>query len=149
MPDYKKPYKKPENLIRVGVFSIEEVFTHLNKVWTTKNKTNFNGFKVSTSSVRMRTFLLKGTNCVSCGIQGKFFALERYAKDEVYHFNLYGEDNVERNNGSEMLMTKDHIIPKSISKDNRLSNMQTMCARCNGRKGDTYEESVNKETVKV
>lgn len=37
-------------------------------------------------------------------------------------------------NGKEVLMTKDHIIPKSKGGANDISNYQTMCKRCNEAK---------------
>ena len=37
-------------------------------------------------------------------------------------------------------MTKDHILPKSRGGKNHISNMQTMCCRCNSKKGDKTPE---------
>lgn len=37
-------------------------------------------------------------------------------------------------NGKEVLMTKDHVIPKSKGGANDISNYQTMCKRCNEAK---------------
>jgi 5-methylcytosine-specific restriction endonuclease McrA len=48
----------------------------------------------------------------------------------AYHFNLYAIDD----NGDEILMTKDHIIPKSKGGRNHLSNYQPMCCVCNQKK---------------
>jgi 5-methylcytosine-specific restriction endonuclease McrA len=56
------------------------------------------------------------------------------------HFNLYAEED-----GKFRLMTKDHIIPKSKGGANHLDNLQTMCDRCNHRKGDTMPEEVKND----
>ena len=42
-------------------------------------------------------------------------------------------------NGQEVLITKDHIIPKSKGGKDKLDNYQTMCVRCNKRKGNKPE----------
>ena len=92
---------------------------------------------ITMHSVRLRTFKEHGITCVKCGIEGQFFRKEKLSKDLVYHINLYAIDKM----GNEVLMTKDHIIPKSKGGRNHISNMQTMCVRCNTAKG-------NKEHIK-
>lgn len=86
---------------------------------------------VNCHSVRLQTFK-QGTVCVSCGLQGEYFWLERNGNPQ-YHLNLYGRNK----HGHEVLMTKDHIIPKSKGGSNGLHNMQTMCIKCNNKKADT------------
>lgn len=100
-----------------------------------KTEIDFDGDKIYGNSQRYQTFLTKGTKCACCGLEGKFFAKERAGNVKRYHLNLYGIDE----NGEEVLFTKDHIIPKSKGGSNRLDNYQTMCERCNVKKGDTYE----------
>ena len=51
-----------------------------------------------------------------------------------FHLNLYGI-----NNGEEVMMTKDHIVPKSKGGSNGLKNMQTMCTVCNEIKGNRQD----------
>jgi len=115
------------------------------------NKEEFilDGDSIKLSSMRYRTFLNKGIKCVVCGIEGKYFAKERHYKvnkvkknkkiiskkrvtnDKApYHLNLYAIDD----KGEEVLMTKDHIIPKSKGGSEKLDNMQTMCTFCNCEK---------------
>ena len=77
----------------------------------------------------------KGIICVSCGIEGKFFALEKpssHRASKRYHFNLYAVNE----KGKEVMMTKDHIIPRSKRGRNHISNYQPMCEICNSIKGD-------------
>lgn len=71
-----------------------------------------------------------------CGIEGKFFAKEKFADQSTYHLNLYAVDN----NGDEILMTKDHIIPRSKGGIDDISNYQTMCKLCNEAKGNKLED---------
>lgn len=54
------------------------------------------------------------------------------------HFNLYAVQGRRL-----VLMTKDHIVPRSKGGTDDLTNLQTLCTNCNNRKGDkdlTIEE---------
>jgi len=86
----------------------------------------------NTSSVRLQTFK-KNLTCVDCGIKATHFWVECNPGCFNYHLNLYGINKA----GDEVLMTKDHIIPKSKNGKETLDNMQTMCTRCNNKKGNT------------
>jgi hypothetical protein len=98
------------------------------------------GFKVKVHSQRYQLFKKKGIVCVKCGMVGKFFVLEateegiqmaaKRGVEPSYHFNLYGLAD----DGSEVLMTKDHILPVSRGGTNRIENLQVMCTKCNGAK---------------
>jgi hypothetical protein len=129
-------------LIRDSIYSLNEVLKHVQFIPKNsgpnsgiksgkKNKIEFNGHLVNMASDRYKLFATKGVACVECGIEGSMFALEKYENAIGYHFNLYAVDDV----GNEILMTKDHIIPKSLGGPNNLSNYQTMCIHCNSNKG--------------
>ena len=60
---------------------------------------------------------------------------ERGVETDPWHLNLYAFFKTGR---GVYLFTKDHIIPRSKGGSNQLSNMQTMCYRCNQVKGNTY-----------
>jgi len=85
-------------------------------------------------SQRYELFASKGIKCVGCGIEGSYFALEKDISDSTsrFHLNLYGKDE----NGEEVMITKDHILPKSKGGENKLSNYQPMCYKCNQEKAD-------------
>lgn len=134
--------------VRIATFmdNIEEL---LHDIVNCKEKeyTLPNGYKVKPESLRYQTFN-KSLECVECGIKGRFLALERCLSDEGgnegkkegqgFHLNLYALDDM----GREVLMTKDHIIPKSKGGPDRLNNLQTMCTYCNAKKGDKLEVNV-------
>jgi hypothetical protein len=56
--------------------------------------------------------------------------LEKQRSSPRPHFNLYAMEN-----GIEVLMTKDHILPVSHGGPEHLCNLQTMCMTCNLLKG--------------
>ena len=95
------------------------------------------GHEVKFGSTRLRVFMEKGFDCVNCGIRGQFFAIEKSSKlDNRPHLNLYAVDE----GGNEVLMTKDHIIPKSKGGSDRMNNLQPMCEPCNQEKGDDIRQ---------
>lgn len=89
---------------------------------------------VPMGSHRYQLYATKGVTCVKCGLKGKYFALERGKHDNPnrFHFNLYSINS----RGKEVMMTKDHIQPRSKGGKNHLDNYQPLCYRCNQRKAD-------------
>jgi hypothetical protein len=116
-------------------YSLDEVIPFIKR--GKANKEEFDGDLIKLSSDRLVMFKEKGVKCVCCGIEGQFF-LKLKSKitkvTEPWHFNLYAEKD-----GELILMTKDHIIPKSKGGPNHLSNYEPMCEHCNLKKGDKYE----------
>ena len=94
-------------------------------------KINFDGNLLRMNSQRYKNFKQNGTVCTKCGLIGQYFYMERCPHDKNYHFNLYGI-NAE---GKEIMLTKDHIIPKSKGGMNVLNNYQCLCEHCNSNKG--------------
>ena len=146
-----KMYKEHGQYIRIGEFTLdmvlpyvvgEEVVTNLNKCRVKKGtpkyaeatEREYDGHMVKMASQRYQLFALRGVTCVGCGVVGEFFGLEKNKGQEGdrYHFNLYGIRD-----GQEVLMTKDHIIPKSKGGKNTLDNYQVMCFECNTEKADS------------
>jgi len=135
---------KRQNYTVLGTFKVNEVFPFLvdplkrcsTRTERRRNYTDKHGqiHSVNMQSHRLWTFFVNGISCVSCGITGEFFSLEKDVgnKDGPPHFNLYAIDDT----GQPLLMTKDHIIPVSKGGRNTQSNFQTMCTTCNAMKGD-------------
>lgn len=125
------PGRKKVHLETLGEFSLEEIFSKLNQ------ETDRIPFVVGdkTYHVRMnshRYFVFYQNNqCVSCGLRGSKFLLQQNPCDQSPHFNLYGEEN-----GELILMTKDHILPRSKGGKNNHDNYVTMCTICNNLKAD-------------
>lgn len=90
----------------------------------------FDGDNISMKSLRYKVFKEKGTECVSCGLKGLYFAKERSINARRYHFNLYGVDA----NGNEVMLTKDRISPKAKGGTDEASNFQPLCRACNEKR---------------
>ena len=91
-------------------------------------------YSVNLRSVRLRCFK-RDRICVGCGCEGTIMSLDSFRQESKIpsaHFNLYALDP----SGEHILMTKDHIRPKSKGGGNTLKNLQTMCSKCNEAKGD-------------
>ena len=126
-----KRKQKQKGLIRKFYsYTPEEVFP-LVLFDNITGRIDFDGDMIRMHSQRLQLFKKNGCKCIECGIEGVYFVKERYSQDNVYHLNLYAlnEDD------EKVLMTKDHIIPKSKGGKNILSNYQVMCTICNVKKG--------------
>jgi 5-methylcytosine-specific restriction endonuclease McrA len=101
-----------------------------------RHKLKIDGHAAKITSLRFRMFALKGTKCVYCGVEGQYFAYEKPSicpPKTGWHLNLYGIDE----NGDEVMLTMDHIHPKSKGGKDILSNVQPLCTICNGKKADS------------
>ena len=99
----------------------------------------YDGLLINMTSQRYQLFKLKGCDCVRCGIKGQYFAIERTPPISPdmpagWHLNLYALDSA----NNEVMMTKDHIIPKSRGGKNNLDNYQPMCIICNAMKSNNF-----------
>jgi 5-methylcytosine-specific restriction endonuclease McrA len=124
------PLKDAKKLKHIHSYDLDEIFPY---VTTEDKKQTFvvdgEPYIVKMNSDRYQVFK-ENRFCVACGIEGKQMVLDINPGDHSPHFNLYGEEN-----GRLVLMTKDHIIPKSQGGGDELGNIQTMCHICNNLKG--------------
>lgn len=131
----KKPEGYYKGLRRKENLTIEEVYNAVKDVLfepeDEKAMVVINGDKIKGNSQRFQTFFTKGLKCACCGIEGKYFGKEKDFNAARYHLNLYALDE----SGNEVLMTKDHIVPRSKGGASELYNYQTMCVKCNIAKG--------------
>lgn len=131
----KKPEGYYKGLRRKENLTIEEVYNAVKDVLfepeEKKAMVVINGDKIKGNSQRFQTFFTKGLKCACCGIEGKYFGKEKDFNAARYHLNLYALDE----SGNEVLMTKDHIVPRSKGGASELYNYQTMCVKCNIAKG--------------
>lgn len=82
-------------------------------------------------SHRISLFLSGQTTCVSCGVKGSHFYLERHKNESLhYSMQLYGINKY----GDEVIMSLDHILPVALGGSDALVNAQCMCRKCNSQK---------------
>lgn len=98
--------------------------------------------RVPFKHTRFKVLNQKGCKCVNCGVEGIFFARELdQMGTECLH--LYGMKD-----GNEVMITMDHIVPKSKGGGYTTSNLQPMCEVCNVRKSN-HEDQVFKQQEAV
>lgn len=82
---------------------------------------------------RFNTFY-KSSCCCSCGLEANTLVICRNnGQPKNMYWNLFRTSPV---TGENIEMTIDHILPVSLGGTNRLSNLQTMCTKCNNIKGN-------------
>jgi 5-methylcytosine-specific restriction endonuclease McrA len=129
-----KPLMTRKKYIRVASFSFDEGMYIINHI----KQENLHGVKVDgitdPQSTRIRMIANGQISCVSCGLKGNHFYIERHENDTIskHSLNLYAIDRC----GVEQMLTWDHIIPKSLGGSNLLDNAQCMCEKCNRAKGN-------------
>lgn len=122
--------KAKKKLIHIAEFVPEEVFPYITEEETKRSYlVDETEYSVRMNSQRYHVFR-NNPACVCCGIIGTKMILDINPGDQSPHFNLYAEEN-----GRLVLMTKDHITPKSRGGRDELSNYQSMCCTCNNLKG--------------
>jgi len=126
--------RKQRGHIRKGdAIPVEDILHKLKNVQRDGNQYMLiDGDPVKITSQRYAVFQ-KSLTCKHCGLIGSIFYKEKgHPSYRAFHLNLYAIDK----QGNEILMTKDHRIPKSKGGPNDLSNYDTMCVKCNVKKGN-------------
>lgn len=117
---------RKKNHIIYRQLSIEEVLPHIGKS-NHKFWSNSHNRYVEVRCAGIRNLLwLKGTDCVCCNLKGTHFLIESAGLWNP-HLNLYSD---------KILLTADHITPKSLGGETNLENLQVLCAHCNTMKGN-------------
>lgn len=130
--------KKDHSIMMIAYkkYSVEEVLSAMDVPASYRRSKLPDGTTFKCKSDRLVLFRDKGVICVSCGIVGNIFILETHSPEIAPHLNLYATNDEDKL----VLMTKDHIVPKSKGGANSLDNYQPMCTRCNGKKADKMTE---------
>lgn len=114
----------------ISTYPIEEILPLIG----TADKIPLLGWNVGVISERLKAFK-RSLICVECGLVGSIFKLQRHHPNDTPHLNLFAI----RDNGDNVLMTVDHIIPKSMGGPRKSFNLQTMCHVCNERKSNIIQ----------
>lgn len=121
-----KPPSKKFEASRIKTYSVDEIFDFMSKNPDELFYVDEAGNRCKLR--RAKVFHIYGTKCANpnCKTTGTFFALEKWPVGDI-HFELYGIDET----GDEVLMTVDHVQPKSKGGLDHISNYQPMCKVCN------------------
>lgn len=116
----------------LGRFDVEEIINLIpvedgNYGRKISIQTDFGSIYVSIASKKLLTFK-QSVVCSGCKATGTYFLLLRnpHAK---------GRASLELFTDEGKLLTRDHIVPRSLGGGNELTNSQTMCLMCNSQKG--------------
>jgi 5-methylcytosine-specific restriction endonuclease McrA len=133
---------KKQQTIRKGTVPLSKVLSKIHARKKPRQKAVFLDEEVGVDSMRLNTFR-RSPRCAGCGLRPRFFAVEKtMGENDRFHLNLYGIDD----NGDEVLMTCDHVIPSSKGGRNSMVNTQTMCYPCNARKKDKTDAGTQDDT---
>lgn len=136
---------------RKGFYAPAEVHAHVGAF----DLVDFDGDLIDMKSSRYRLFN-KSAACEYCGIEGLYYAKERAARfskntqtyhptTNKWHFNLYAVDS----QGALILMTKDHVIPRSRGGADADENYVPACQPCNMRKSNRMPGESDRDFYKV
>lgn len=90
------------------------------------------GSQAKISSVRLQVFK-KSNECICCRTAGTHYKKSFTIDNKSFHLNLYSKQS----DGTQILMTKDHLVPVSKGGLNSLDNYVTCCSECNMFKGNS------------
>lgn len=85
---------------------------------------------ISIVGLKFKLFKTKGLDCLHCKAKGYVFIIFKNGKN--YYTNLYTSNGI--------LITKDHIVPKSRGGATSIKNLQPLCIKCNMTKSNSYEK---------
>lgn len=115
---------------RIAKVSLKKVLPHIGeKNFSIRVQHHEHGYwrtyHVKVTDARTR-LLGREQECACCGLKGRYFWLE-HSGCFPPHFNLYGINK----HGHEVMLTMDHIDPKSNGGKTEQNNLQVLCQRCN------------------
>ena len=108
----------------------------------------FHGFEYVTKMDDIKLKVIKKLpRCVVCGAQAQIARLEIHRcdliRDTAPRWNFYAVDHKQQL----QLLTRDHIVARSLGGLNIQENQITMCESCNNRKGGAHLSNIAKHYV--
>ena len=106
------------------------------------NKSSLDGVSFKYFPEKVKNFMNSCT-CLACGIQGTEVRIEKQPiPHAIYgkpHLNVYAVTKDELGNPYEMMMTVDHDVLRSKGGEDKATNFNTLCRRCNSLRGSKYD----------
>lgn len=75
--------------------------------------------------------------CQHCGVKGTHIIYYRHKNEPE---NTVHVDTIAVSKTNVILLTKDHILPKSLGGSNKPSNLRVLCRPCNLKRGNTLND---------
>ena len=125
-------------LIFYKEYTLDEGFEALSKF---KGRGEVDGLEVSAPSgiVLFRHYhdTCRDLNCWKCGVKADRFILKHHPNDmkKPPVMELYAYNGKYFN-----MMTRDHIIPKSLGGNNEVDNLRPACEPCNRKRGNVMNK---------
>ena len=124
-------------LERITEISVEDFFNLFPSKTKAKHrqKININDKQINVSINHSKYSMVKdkGFDCICCGITANKIYIE-IDNMKSAHVNFYHSSE-----DKEIMLTRDHIIPRSKGGKDIQSNIQPMCEICNQKKADKIE----------
>jgi 5-methylcytosine-specific restriction endonuclease McrA len=136
-------------IVREITYNLKNIYSLIPDEWTEEKKfVYYSGFEINIHSKRLWT-IKNNPKCCCCGLKVLFAKLECHNGGLKPHINFYGEETFKRNK-EEVLFTRDHINPISLSEDDSLENSRTLCYICNFLKDNSFinDEELLKKRIK-
>lgn len=130
----KKKVTDHSGLLHIKEYSFEEFLKIINDKDLLSINVDGKEYKLRKKNKEKFKFYHKGCKCVSCGRKPTKFILSKYKENSsnLVHFRIYSVED-----DKFILMTIDHIIPKSKNGKDSKDNYQLMCEECNCLKGNS------------
>jgi 5-methylcytosine-specific restriction endonuclease McrA len=124
----RKKNKYRVNLIYLAHLSIKDGLKLVDKALGV-NELYYNGERVRREQKRMRVLKSCELKCSICGAVGTHFLIVKHRNDKKmpWSINAYAGD---------IMLTWDHIIPKSLMGSDDPANARIACEYCNSRRGN-------------
>lgn len=147
---YGPPAPQTANYTRHFTLTLEEGLSFIRQGFSLPDNlmtTRLNGikFRIREKNLRLSCFAHNSLVCTNCGAKADYFAVENRRNEKgTAHMNLWGRAH----DGSPLLFSHDHTIPKSKGGPDVLENITVMCVTCNQNKSDKIlDTSIDREAV--
>lgn len=141
MLDFVNPPFRSSRIIIFGEFSNEIILPFIqNKGHRTLRRVTLRGITFSAASDTVDC-VKRNQTCSECGVTGNVWVVLKNNDEktmEIPSLHLFHKTH----NNKYVLMTKDHLVPRSLGGKDSRTNYQTMCTLCNRKKDKLLPEKL-------
>lgn len=115
----------PKNLHQIGLVSVDE-FLHNRMYLELANR------------LRHQVYQRDGYRCLKCGISSELIIIWQQVNKKG---QVTKGKHADASLGGRRILTLDHVIPRSFGGGKTLENLDTLCDKCNHKKGNMLDFS--------